>query len=91
MRKKKIESLIKLAEMYWLEYSDRRSVEWKVNFGLWAALGIFGGFVYQQKIILHLWIVIPITIGLLGIWVVYIFWKKEIQGRNTDDKNVSHA
>jgi hypothetical protein len=39
--KDRVEALIKPAEVSWRAYSERRSIEWKVNFGLWAALGSF--------------------------------------------------
>jgi Ca2+/Na+ antiporter len=82
-----IESLIKLAEVSWRDYSERRSIEWKVNFGVWVALGTFGGFIFQKNVTLPLWIVIAITLLLVGIFLVYTFlWKMEVQQRNQNDK-----
>lgn len=35
--KDKVESLLKLADFSWRDYSERRSIEWKTNFALWLA------------------------------------------------------
>jgi hypothetical protein len=33
----KVESLLKLADFSWRAYSERRSIEWKINFALCLA------------------------------------------------------
>ena len=87
----KIEILLKLAENAWRDYSTRRSIEWKANFGLWAGLGAFSGFVFQQNTFIN-WrysavvgVLLYLTIG-----VYIVFWKKEIQSRNTKDLDAAH-
>ena len=47
--KDKVESLLKLADFSWRDYSERRSIEWKTNFALWLALGAFAGFMFEQQ------------------------------------------
>ena len=88
--KDKVEYLTRLADASWREYSERRSVEWKVNFGLWAALGTFAGFVFQQDKIFPLWITIATSLILLCTFLIYTFlWKAEIQVRNSLDKKAA--
>jgi hypothetical protein len=81
--KDKAELLLKLAEAAWRDYSERRSVEWKVNFALWAGLGAFGGFVFQQQKALPPEIALAASILLGCAFLVYTFlWKTEVQRRN---------
>lgn len=89
--KERIDSLIRLAEASWHEYIDRRAIEWKVNFGLWLALGTFAGFMFQQEAVLPLWIAFVASLILLGAFLIYTFlWKVEIQRRNQLDKEAAH-
>jgi hypothetical protein len=39
----KMNCYLKLAEIRWGQFNKRRDFEWKVNFGLWAALGFIIG------------------------------------------------
>lgn len=89
--KDRVETLIKLAEASWRAYSERRSIEWKVNFGLWAALGSFSGFMFQRRIGLPYWIASVTSFLLICTFLVYTFlWKTEIQKRNSRDKKDAH-
>jgi hypothetical protein len=90
--KDRIDALIKLAEASWRSYSERRSIEWKVNFGLWAALGTFSGFMFQRETYLPCWIANVTSFILICIFIVYTFlWKTEIQKRNSRDKEDAHG
>jgi hypothetical protein len=85
----RVEALLKLADMSWRDYGERRAIEWKINFGLWLALGSFAGFMFQHPMPLPLpyWIAIPISALLLCTFLVYTFlWKSEIKDRNSFDK-----
>jgi len=84
--KDRIEALLKLAEASWRDYSARRSVEWKVNFALWAALGAFAGFLFQQKTALPAVPAIVTSVLFAIALLVYTFlWKVEVQNRNRRD------
>jgi hypothetical protein len=48
--KDKVEFLLKLADASWRDYNERRSIEWKVNFGLWAALGAFAALCFSGRL-----------------------------------------
>jgi putative Ca2+/H+ antiporter (TMEM165/GDT1 family) len=84
--KEMVELLLKHADFAWRSYSERRAIEWKVNFGLWTALGVFAGFVFQLNTE-----TLPIQYGYIAsgilfiIFPVFIWWKYEIQKRNTRD------
>jgi hypothetical protein len=47
---KRTETLLKLADASWRNMDARRSYEWKANFGLWTALGLIAGFLFQSKV-----------------------------------------
>jgi hypothetical protein len=85
-KKEKIEVCLKLAEAAWRDYSDRRAIEWKVNFGLWAGLGAFAGFVFQRQGCVN-WMYTIMVCGLIIslLFVYACLWKKEIQKRNKLD------
>lgn len=86
MEKDRIEFLMKLAEVAWRDYSERRSIEWKVNFALWTSLGAFSGFVFQQKVAVESLYALAASIIIICVVAVYIFvWKAEIQRRNRLD------
>jgi hypothetical protein len=87
--KDKVELLLKLADFSWRDYSERRSIEWKTNFALWLALGIFAGFMFQHKNDLSLNIKFLITALLAVTFFIYTFiWKVEIMKRNKSDKKL---
>lgn len=85
--KDRVEFLLKLADVHWRDYSERRSIEWKTNFGLWLALGTFSAFMFQHTTSLHPWLRLAIS-GILAVtFAVYAFvWKMEIKERNAADK-----
>lgn len=84
--KESVELLLKHADFAWRSYSDRRAIEWKVNFGLWTALGVFAGFVFQLNTETLLMQIVYLASGILIFpMAVYIMWKFEIQKRNTRD------
>jgi hypothetical protein len=86
--KDKVESLLKLADASWRDYNERRSIEWKVNFGLWAALGAFGGFVFQRDTPPPQWVALIASALLAVAFLIYTtLWKAEIQKRNRLDLN----
>jgi hypothetical protein len=86
--KDKVESLLKLADASWRDYSERQTIEWKVNFGLWAALGAFGGFVFQRQTLPPQWVALIASALLAVAFLVYTtLWKAEIQKRNRLDLN----
>src|SRR5947199_4863876 len=89
--KDKVELLLKLAEVSWRDYHERRSIEWKTNFALWLALGTFGGFMFQHPTVLPSWIAF-LTSFLLGcIFLVYTFlWRAGIQNGNRMDLDAAH-
>ena len=83
--------LLKLADFSWRDYSERRSIEWKINFALWLALGSFSGFMFQHQIPLNIWVKLTITALFAFSFLVYTFlWKAEIKDRNFVDKNRVH-
>jgi hypothetical protein len=86
--KDKVEALLKLADISWRDYSERRSIEWKINFGLWLALGVFAGFMLQHPTVSpHWWVKVAISVLLVFTFLVYTFlWKAEIKDRNLEDK-----
>jgi hypothetical protein len=85
----RVESLLKLADFSWRDYSERRSIEWKINFALWLALGSFGGFMFQHQTPLRLWVRLAITALLSFSFLVYTFlWKAEVKDRNLFDKGL---
>jgi hypothetical protein len=84
----KVEFLLKLADACWRDYNERRSIEWKVNFGLWAALGAFSGFVFQRQTRPPQWVALIASALLAFAFLVYTtVWKAEIQKRNRLDLN----
>jgi hypothetical protein len=86
--KDKVEFLLKLADASWRDYNERRSIEWKVNFGLWAALGAFSGFVFQRQTRPPAWVALIASALLAFAFLVYnTLWKAEIQKRNRLDLN----
>ena len=90
--KDKVDALLKLADISWRDYSERRSIEWKINFGLWLALGTFAGFVLQYPTAVpnRWWVALAISVLLGFIFLVYTFlWKKEIKERNRKDKHAT--
>jgi len=54
--KDKVESLLKLADFSWRDYSERRSIEWKTNFALWLALGTFWGVHVSKSGCCNVWV-----------------------------------
>jgi hypothetical protein len=84
----KVDFLLKLADVAWRDYSDRRTIEWKVNLALWAGLGAFGGFMFQLQTRPPILVGLTLTILLVFVFLIYVFfWKAEIQERNTRDLN----
>lgn len=87
--KDKVETLIKLADFSWRDYSERRSIEWRTNFALWLALAVFASFMFQNQSVLAVGLKILITAGLTAIFLVYTFlWKAEVKARNRSDKRL---
>jgi hypothetical protein len=87
--KDKVESLLKLADFSWRDYSERRSIEWKTNFALWLALGTFAGFMFQHQTVLALGVKLLVTAVLAVTFLVYaLLWKAEIMQRNRSDKQL---
>ena len=86
--KDRVETLLKLADASWRDYNERRSIEWKANFGLWAGLGALGGFVFQRQSPLTPWISVTASAILAIAFLVYtLLWKAQIQQRNSLDLN----
>jgi hypothetical protein len=56
----KVKCLIELAKTNQENLWKRRSIEWKVNFGLWTALGIVTGFSYSEGVNFH-----PVGVGVV--------------------------
>src|SRR5262245_34687066 len=84
----RVDALLKLADASWRDYNERRSIEWKVNFGLWAGLGALGGFVFQRESAPAPWISFTASTILAIAFLVYTWlWKAEIQKRNRLDLN----
>jgi hypothetical protein len=84
----KIDFLLKLADVAWRDYSDRRAIEWKVNLALWAGLGALGGFMFQLQTRPPVLIGAIVTALLALVFLIYVrFWKAEIQKRNARDLN----
>ena len=87
--KDKVESLLKLAEFSWRDYSERRSIEWKTNFALWLALGAFAGFMFEKQAASAVWVKLLSTAVLAVTFLVYTFlWKAEVKERNRSDKRL---
>ena len=89
--KDKAEALLKLADISWRNYSERRSIEWKINFGLWLALGSFAGFMLQHHPTAspNWWVALAISVLLGFTFPVYTFlWKAEVKARNRSDKRL---
>ena len=87
--KDKVETLLKLADFAWRDYSERRSIEWKTNFALWLALGAFAGFMFEQQDALATWAKLLSTAVLALTFLVYTFlWKVEVKERNRSDKKL---
>jgi len=87
--KDRVESLLKLADFSWRDYSERRSIEWRTNFALWLSLAVFASFMFQNQSVLSVGLKILITIGLAATFIVYTFlWKAEVKARNRSDKRL---
>ena len=87
--KDKVESLLKLADFSWRDYSERRSIEWRTNFALWLALGTFAGFMFEQQAALAVWVKLLSTAALVVTFLVYsLIWKVEVKERNRSDKKL---
>ena len=87
----KVELLLKLAEVSWRDYNERRSIEWKTNFALWLALGSFGGFIFQHPTDLPTWVAAFTSFLLACIFLVYVFlWRRGIQEGNRLDLDAAH-
>ena len=87
--KEKVESLLKLADFAWRDYSERRSIEWKTNFALWLALGTYAGFMFRQQDVLAVWVKLLSTAILIVTFLVYsLLWKVEMKERNRSDKKL---
>ena len=81
--KDRIDALLRLADASWRDFDQRRSYEWKLNFGLWPALGIFAGYMLRDAKPLPYEAKTGLTV-LLGLtWLVYVFpWSYGLQRRN---------
>jgi hypothetical protein len=87
--KDKVESLLKMVDFSWRDYSERRAIEWKTNFALWLALGAFAGFMFEQQAALAVWAKLLSTAVLAATFLVYTFlWKVEVKERNRSDKKL---
>lgn len=85
---KTIEELNHLADACWKEFDTRRSFEWKVSFGLWTAIGIILGFTLKEDINLPWWLVIPLLIFILA---VYIWFHYGLRNSSKQDQDKRHA
>jgi len=89
-RKLRIEALLKLQASSWRSMDHRRAYEWKVNFGLWTALGLIAGAQLRGDIALatHPWSLGIICLALLAVGWIYLFsWTKGLHGANAKDKD----
>jgi hypothetical protein len=81
------EILFKLAEQKWQEYNSRRSYEWKVNFGIWAGIGIFSGFCIKENIRFdNILIIILLSIFYIVMILVYYIFRRGISKSCNDDQ-----
>jgi hypothetical protein len=86
--KDKTEVLLKLADVFWRSHDARRSYEWKVNFALWPAIAVFAGLLLRgnAEMAPTIWVKFLITTLLIGILLVYLWWKHGIHSKNSKDK-----
>ena len=70
----------------------RRTYQWKMNWGLWAATAIFCGFAIQDKLGTRFtangWIFLGVDAGIL---LVYIYWASGIHSANRRDRDYAFA
>lgn len=80
-----------LADLNVRHYVDRRAYEWKINFGLWAAIALLTGFMLSNRSSLpsHVgWILGGLH---LGIFAFFAFIQvPSIQAANEEDKDWIH-
>lgn len=79
------------AEAEWKDMDPRRVYEWKVSFGLWAALGSFAGFVLSGRACLKYSLVIAVSVLLLIAGFLYTFlWIKHIRDYGARNLRAAH-
>jgi hypothetical protein len=91
-----LEGLLRLAEASWREADSRRSLEWKVSFGLWTGLGLVSGFLlthHSQILNCHPTVVcILAALFTLTIWLVYTcVWMRGNHHRNHRYQRRAHC
>jgi hypothetical protein len=80
-----------LADASWRDFDRRRSYEWKINFGLWAALGSLAGFLFNKGVQLSAWQLGFLIVGLIVIGLVYwLKWSTRVWLNNNLDQAAAH-
>lgn len=78
--KDEFDAYMQCADAAWKDMDQRRVYEWKVSFGLWAALGSFAGFVISGRTCLRYPLVIAVFVLLSIAGFLYTFlWMKHIR------------
>jgi hypothetical protein len=87
--KDRIDVLCRLAESANQSFERRASVEWKVSFGLWTALGLFAAFIVKRDVCLthpYLLRAAVIVVTALICYVYACIWTAGLFDRNKHDK-----
>jgi len=85
-----IDTRFRLGDAYWRDFNERRSYEWKVNFGLWAALFSFAAIVAKGDLSLSSMLGSLITVIIIVVFLVYwLLWLPGLRRRNF--KNLKNA
>jgi hypothetical protein len=90
-KRERIRTALKLAEVRWRDFDRRRSYEWKVNFGLWPALGALAGFFWKTNQKLE-WYEAATFISLLIVVAVFYWfrWSVGMWRRNRGDQEAAY-
>jgi len=80
---------VELAKLAQSAFDERRRIEWRVNLGLWAALGAITYFARKERIQVFQpeWLAWVFAIGIFVSYVIYIF---HFLAAHTTDKAWKH-
>ena len=87
-KKDEIDTLIRLADSFWIEFDTRRSYEWKINFGLWISLATVSGFVIKENVQFNNYLVL-IAILIL-VFVYSTIWTMGLYKANRINKDTAY-
>jgi hypothetical protein len=83
------DAYLELADRAQHRFDQRREYEWKINFGLWAALGLALGFVLSNDSPISVGMKVGASIVLTMIVAVYLYWIANLHVRAFLDRDTS--